>query len=173
MHVGIDTVASAAKGFERSSQPGARVQRGDPLLKFDLDVLARRAKSLITPIVVTNGEQFAIVVRCVQDRSVEVGDGCSSCSVEQRRCRQPPQRRCAKRARRFVDYPGARHPRAAGGADRELRQRRGRSRSAVAAHGRSANARSAVALMSLGVRRGDEVTIVGDGQRCGRGRRAS
>ena len=73
MHVGIDTVALGGEGFRALVQVGARVKSGEALLKFDLDVLAKGARSLVTPIVVTNGEQHSIV-RCVHGRTVEVGE---------------------------------------------------------------------------------------------------
>ncbi len=60
-------------GSKRSLQPGDRVSRGQPLLKFDLDVLARGAKSLMTPMLITNGDRFAVAHACV-GVAVEVGD---------------------------------------------------------------------------------------------------
>src|SRR4030095_1863877 len=72
LHVGIDTVALGGEGFEVLVAAGARVRQGEPLLNFDLDVLARRAKSLITPIVITNGEQFSIV-NARSGRTLNVG----------------------------------------------------------------------------------------------------
>ena len=53
IHIGIDTVHLGGRGFEARVKPGARVQAGEELIRFDLDVVARGAKSLITPIVVT------------------------------------------------------------------------------------------------------------------------
>src|SRR5687768_11064135 len=73
LHVGIDTVALGGQGFEALVEAGERVRRGQPLLKFDLDVLARGAKSLITPMLITNGERFSVTNACV-GVSVDVGD---------------------------------------------------------------------------------------------------
>jgi phosphocarrier protein FPr/phosphocarrier protein len=58
IHVGLETVALGGEGFAALVSEGDRVGRGDPLIAFDLDAVGRRAKSLITPIVVTNGEAF-------------------------------------------------------------------------------------------------------------------
>ncbi len=63
LHVGIDTVALAGSGFTAHVATGDRVAAGDRLLSFDLDVLAARATSLLTPVVVTNGDAFAFVRR--------------------------------------------------------------------------------------------------------------
>src|SRR5882762_3646436 len=52
VHVGIDTVQLGGRGFEARVRPGASVRAGDELIRFDLDVVARGAKSLLTPIVV-------------------------------------------------------------------------------------------------------------------------
>src|SRR5882762_7894639 len=53
VHVGIDTVQLGGRGFEARVRPGASVRAGDELIRFDLDVVARGAKSLLTPILVT------------------------------------------------------------------------------------------------------------------------
>ena len=72
MHVGLETVALDGEGFTVHVAEGQAVKAGDPLIGFDLDLLARKAKSLITPIVVTNPEAFSIVRR-QQDRETGVG----------------------------------------------------------------------------------------------------
>jgi len=55
IHIGIDTVALGGKGFTAHVKQGQRVAAGDMLIEFDLDYLARHAKSLITPVIVTSG----------------------------------------------------------------------------------------------------------------------
>ncbi|MEA3196353.1 MAG: multiphosphoryl transfer protein, partial [Gammaproteobacteria bacterium] len=45
IHVGIDTVQLGGRGFEARVRPGAFVRPGDELIRFDLDVVARGAKS--------------------------------------------------------------------------------------------------------------------------------
>ena len=73
MHIGLETVGLAGEGFEVHVSDGETVSAGTPLITFDIDLLARRAKSLMTPIVITNGDDFVITER-VQDRAVAVGD---------------------------------------------------------------------------------------------------
>jgi len=73
LHVGLETVALGGEGFEAHVVEGQRVGRGERLLSFDLDLLASRAKSLLTPVVVTNGEAFEIVER-IMDREVAQGE---------------------------------------------------------------------------------------------------
>lgn len=72
MHVGLETVALGGEGFEACAREGQAVKAGDVLIRFDLDLLAQKAKSLITPVVITNPEAFEIVRRD-QDRAVEAG----------------------------------------------------------------------------------------------------
>lgn len=73
LHVGLETVALGGEGFQALVAERQRVRRGDPLLAFDLDLLAQRAKSLITPIVIANGDGFEIVSR-VTGRAVAQGE---------------------------------------------------------------------------------------------------
>src|SRR4051812_35528632 len=54
IHVGIDSVKMAGEGFHLHVQKGEVVRAGDLLLTFDLDLLAHRVPSLMTPIIVTN-----------------------------------------------------------------------------------------------------------------------
>lgn len=54
VHVGIDTVKLRGQGFELLAEQEQEVEVGDPLLRFDLECLARQAKSAVTPIVFTN-----------------------------------------------------------------------------------------------------------------------
>src|SRR5688572_18535369 len=61
VHVGVDTVGLAGAGFEIHVRNGDRVRAGDLLLSFDLDLVASRAASLVTPIIVTNGDRFRVV----------------------------------------------------------------------------------------------------------------
>ncbi len=63
LHVGIDTVALNGEGFELHVAAGATVRTGDRLLTFDLDLLARRATSLLTPIIVTDSAPFSVARR--------------------------------------------------------------------------------------------------------------
>ncbi len=73
IHVGLETVALGGQGFISHAREGKSVKAGDPLLTFDLEFLAARVKSLISPIVVTNGDQFRISA-CSKDREIAVGE---------------------------------------------------------------------------------------------------
>lgn len=57
MHLGIDTVALKGEGFRPRVKMGDSVCTGTPLIEFDLDFVATRAKSLLTQIVIANSER--------------------------------------------------------------------------------------------------------------------
>ncbi|MFC5712478.1 glucose-specific PTS transporter subunit IIBC [Thalassorhabdus alkalitolerans] len=54
LHIGIDTVNMKGEGFEVFVEEGEKVKAGQPLVKADLDLIERKAKSAITPLVFTN-----------------------------------------------------------------------------------------------------------------------
>ena len=63
IHVGIDTVKLEGKGFEALVAQDDRVEKGQPLLKVDVDYIKEHATSIITPIIFTNlfeGESVVI-----------------------------------------------------------------------------------------------------------------
>ncbi|CDL79428.1 PTS system N-acetylglucosamine-specific EIICBA component (Includes: N-acetylglucosamine permease IIC component; N-acetylglucosamine-specific phosphotransferase enzyme IIB component; N-acetylglucosamine-specific phosphotransferase enzyme IIA component) [Xenorhabdus cabanillasii JM26] len=59
IHMGVDTVSLQGKGFERLVEEGVRVKVGEPLLKLDLEYLNTHAKSMISPIIISNIDDYA------------------------------------------------------------------------------------------------------------------
>ncbi len=59
VHMGLDTVALNGKGFTRLVEEGATVTAGQPVLEMDLAFLNANARSMISPVVVSNSEDFA------------------------------------------------------------------------------------------------------------------
>jgi phosphocarrier protein FPr/phosphocarrier protein len=159
LHVGIDTVALGGEGFEVHVQQGARVSAGDALLSFDLDFLARRAKSVLTPIIVTADSGCAIRRRSL-DRAVEVGEWLMEIAP-----RAPAAAAGAaggsaagSASRRLtVGFEHGIHARPAALLAASLRTLAADVR--LLARGREANARSTVALMGLSVQQGEEIEI--------------
>ena len=99
LHVGIDTVALAGEGFTLRVRAGARVRAGEPLLSFDLDLLARRAKSLLTPVIITPTAAFA---SCAQRSAAHVAVGDFLMEVAPSASRRRRRRRRPARARRLT-----------------------------------------------------------------------
>ncbi|MEL5378750.1 N-acetylglucosamine-specific PTS transporter subunit IIBC [Serratia ureilytica] len=59
VHMGIDTVALEGQGFKRLVEEGAEVKAGQPILELDLDYLNANARSMISPVVVSNADEYA------------------------------------------------------------------------------------------------------------------
>ncbi|WP_410498282.1 glucose PTS transporter subunit IIA [Chitinibacter sp. S2-10] len=59
VHIGIDTVRLGGQGFKRLAEPGSDIKAGEPVLELDLEYLGANAKSVISPVVVTNADHFA------------------------------------------------------------------------------------------------------------------
>ncbi|MDF2673869.1 MAG: glucose transporter subunit [Clostridiales bacterium] len=78
IHLGLDTVELEGKGFKRLVNEGAKVKLGDKLIEMDMDYLKENAKSLVTPIVITNSdkvksiEKFFGNAKCAQDLVMEI-----------------------------------------------------------------------------------------------------
>ncbi|MGH8331827.1 MAG: PTS sugar transporter subunit IIA, partial [Pseudomonas sp.] len=58
MHIGLDTVNLAGKGFTRLVEEGQQVDVGQALIEFDADFVALNARSLLTLMLVVSGEPF-------------------------------------------------------------------------------------------------------------------
>ncbi len=61
VHIGIETVKLAGQGFTRLAEQGSFVKAGQPVLELDLEYLGANAKSVISPVVLTNADDFAPV----------------------------------------------------------------------------------------------------------------
>lgn len=63
VHFGIDTVELKGEGFTRIAQEGQSVKRGDTVIEFDLPLLESKAKSVLTPIVISNMDEISCIVK--------------------------------------------------------------------------------------------------------------
>ena len=59
LHIGIDTVALKGEGFTPRVSEGDKVVIGQTLISFDVDAVARKARSLLTQILIANVEKVA------------------------------------------------------------------------------------------------------------------
>jgi PTS system N-acetylglucosamine-specific IIC component len=62
VHMGIDTVALNGQGFTRLVEEGAVVVAGQPILEMDLDFLNANARSMISPVVCSNIDDYSGLV---------------------------------------------------------------------------------------------------------------
>jgi sugar PTS system EIIA component len=63
IHIGLETVSMNGEGFEAHVSEGAKVKKGDALITFDLDLVKEKAKSTVTPIILTNGDNMGELVK--------------------------------------------------------------------------------------------------------------
>ena len=63
VHFGIDTVELKGEGFTRIAQEGQFVKRGDTVIEFDLPLLESKAKSVLTPVVISNMDEISCIVK--------------------------------------------------------------------------------------------------------------
>ena len=62
VHMGIDTVALEGQGFKRLVEEGTEVKAGQPVLQMDLDFLNANARSMISPVVCSNSDDYSALV---------------------------------------------------------------------------------------------------------------
>ncbi|EJO2888890.1 PTS N-acetyl glucosamine transporter subunit IIABC [Klebsiella pneumoniae] len=62
VHMGIDTVVLEGKGFKRLVEEGTDVKAGEPILEMDLDFLNANARSMISPVVCSNSDDYSALV---------------------------------------------------------------------------------------------------------------
>ena len=63
IHVGIDTVNLDGKHYTGHVEEGQRVKAGDLLLEFDIAAIEKEGYKTITPVIVTNSDDYAQVER--------------------------------------------------------------------------------------------------------------
>lgn len=77
MHVGLDTVAMNGEGFDVRVSAGDEVAAGDALVVFDLALVRERAASVLTQVVIANGD----LVDRIEVRSGHVSEAEDVCAT--------------------------------------------------------------------------------------------
>ncbi|SEI55347.1 Phosphocarrier protein HPr /phosphoenolpyruvate--protein phosphotransferase /PTS system IIA component, Glc family [Paraburkholderia diazotrophica] len=165
LHIGIDTVELNGNGFAPMVEQGAKVRKGDVLIEFDQDTVARNAPSLVSVVAIANSDAFEIVeraesgtlkagesplltLRARDGHAVAASREASSVSEEAR------QSIVLTHAGGLHARPAARAREAARGLD---------ARVEVRFEGKKAAIESVVGLLGLGAGQGATVEIVGIG----------
>lgn len=73
IHVGMDTVQLQGKGFQPLVQSGDAVKKGQALLRFDRQLIEGAGYSLVTPVIITNTDDYAAVA-VASTAAVNAGD---------------------------------------------------------------------------------------------------
>jgi phosphoenolpyruvate-protein phosphotransferase len=163
VHVGLDTVLLEGKGFSALVSKGDMVRAGQPLLRFDRDYVARNAASVLTEIVVVNGEIVARIdkasgmaeagrsVLLTLHLEVEASDG------------TPPEHDGEMLHSPVIELrnPAGLHARPA--ATLATEARKFSARVVLSCGELEADAKSAVEVMALATRLGDKVRLSGRG----------
>ena len=71
IHIGMDTVELDGKGFDVKVQAGQKIKQGDVLVNVDIDYVKSQGKSLVTPIVFTDGHKVELLQENV---AIKAGD---------------------------------------------------------------------------------------------------
>lgn len=162
MHIGLDTVRMQGDGFTPLVTVGQRVAAGDALIDFDLDLVARQAKSVLTQVVVTNSELLA-GVEPTTGMVIGGSDIAAVCDLAERNAdgAAPVSGHTATSAAVLVPNPTGLHARPSATLvtlakefDSEIRLRRGDD---------SANAKSITAIMGLAVAYAQKVIVTAHG----------
>ncbi len=156
IHIGLDTVMLKGEGFTPLVATGDIVSRGDPLIRFDLDTVALAATSLITPVIVTNAEAFAISRR-TSDCTVGACEALMTLVPVQAEARRRSDDGTVVEQTVTLSLPHGIHARPAArigetarGFEAEVHLLNGDKRG---------DARSTVALLALGTAFGDQVVV--------------
>lgn len=73
IHIGLNTVMLDGEGFESLVEQGDKVTEGQPLLKFDMDFIEKQGYSLISPVLVTNADDYR-EIRVLDTKQVQAGE---------------------------------------------------------------------------------------------------
>lgn len=160
MHVGIDTVQLDGAGLEPQVKVGDKVQSGQVLLKFDCDLLAQKALSLITVILIQEHPSF----QGVQAKSGLVKHGASwmslSVSGDATSAAREPEKALQNGDWFELPNPAGMHARPAAKLIQLCKALPGRI--LLESEGGQASARSLTGLLGLGLGRGTKVRLVFD-----------
>ena len=73
IHVGIDTVKLNGEGYTPKAEKGDKVKKGQLLLEFDIEKITKAGYSIITPIIISNTDDYADII-ATDAKQVVVGD---------------------------------------------------------------------------------------------------
>ena len=159
IHIGLETVVLGGAGFRALVSAGDSVKAGTPLIEIDLAQVGKSARSLVTPIVVAN-EGFELSLGQTS-RRVEAGERIGSVRGAAVASDNEDGETHERTVR--VDAPHGLHARPAARIAALLKQRGAEIN--IVRQGRVANARSTVALMALGIKQGEEIQLIGSGEK--------
>lgn len=163
MHIGLETVALDGDGFTPRVKAGDLVSAGDALVDFDLDLVARKAKSLLTQVVISNSDlvsNFQPAGPGLVDRGAQVATMSVGAATEEGEPADGSTRPVASEAI-IIGNPTGLHARPTAmlvGIAKKYSSRVQLQRGSD-----TANAKSVVGIMGMQVLNGDSVRVVATG----------
>lgn len=165
IHVGIDTVHLAGQGFAAHVAQGDFVRQGESLLSFELESVLRGAGSLRSPVLLLRNEKFK-VQRIDYRGPIKAGDALFEVLASAAGEGAPPPAVASKgpdTIERSITsgLPHGIHARPAAAMVAAVKDLDAAVE--IRAAGKTADARSPVALMTLGLAHGHSVTVAANG----------
>lgn len=74
LHIGMDTVELNGEGFHSLVQAGDHVQTGQVIAQIDIDFVKEQGKSLVSPVVITSGQQVQLHQKNTIEHNQEIID---------------------------------------------------------------------------------------------------
>ena len=62
IHIGLETVGMKGEGFTAHVMEGDKIRKGDKLVTFDMSMVTEKAKSTVTPLIITNSDAMEVEV---------------------------------------------------------------------------------------------------------------
>ncbi|MCM5554292.1 phosphoenolpyruvate--protein phosphotransferase [Pleomorphomonas sp. NRK KF1] len=162
IHLGVDTVNLGGAGFTVHVVEGQRVSAGDRLVSFDIAAIKPNVTSMVSMMVVANGEAFS-VVSTATGRDVAFGEPVMTVEPVDNRSAEAAGDGEVVELSLPLSIAHGLHARPAAVLANAAKAHGGAV--TVTCRGNTANAKSVVALMGLGTRFGDllEIRIEGPG----------
>lgn len=159
MHIGIDTVGLNGQGFQPQVRDGDAVRQGQPLIRFDRARVSAQVPSMMIPVILTNGDDFALQGRAVPG-AVQTGDAVLALAPAGSAPAAAPASPAAAGLSReaVLADPFGLHARPAGVIAQHAKSAPVPVQ--IALNGKTVDARSPIALMTLGAKHGDTLTIL-------------
>ena len=162
IHVGVDTVQLKGEGFKLKVRAGDRVKAGQPLLEFDADLVATKARSLMTQVLAVNMDLISAVkhpagkVRAGRDVLLELLLKAKEGASAKKSAGGP-----VASGELTVANPTGFHARPAAVLAQEAKRFAGTVR--LRCGGGVANAKSLVSIMTLNIGFGDKLVLEAEG----------
>ena len=163
MHIGLDTVTLKGQGFTPLIKEGDKVKAGDTLIKFDAELLAEKARSLMSMVLIADSDKP--VTLQFHHGTVKNGDVLMTVTAESGAAASSANSSndsCCMSEAIIIGNPQGLHARPA--AVLAGMAKRFRSNLQIRRGNEAANCKSVVAIMGLQVMHGEAIQISASGE---------